>query len=383
MNKKSKMMCVSVVAVILAVLILWPFFSRLRETNAYAASQTEPFVSEGTFDEDLHAFSVRLTQTLLDKNGTKDFCVSPVSVYVGLTTLSCGADEKLTELLSDALGDVSPKKCGAYAAWLSSQDSCNMGTALVMGTDTKTDSNFSKEAEESGAVVLKAGAKSVRRWAKKLGYDAKAYTPNEDPQGLDILNVITCAFTWKTPMLTGEELVFYREDGTQTTVPSMFLDCTSLGYLETEQYTRVILPLNEGDLFVLLPAEGYTVRDIDLKEAVPAPSETYAVQNIDIVLPKYELDGENELNDALCELGLAELFENGALDSIGENMYLKGAAQSYSFGMNELGVKAAAMTREMIYTAANVPEVICDHPFLYGIRDEGGRILFVGVCAME
>ena len=107
--------------------------------------------------------------------------------------------------------------------------------------------------------------------------------------------------------------------------------------------------------------------------------------DIIVHLPKFKLEEQYELNDALAKLGMTDVFCESKADLSGMNghggLFLSTVAHKAFVEVNEEGTEAAAATvaiasfcmmrRQQHFTA--------DHPFLFFIRHNKTKsILFLG-----
>jgi serpin B len=105
-----------------------------------------------------------------------------------------------------------------------------------------------------------------------------------------------------------------------------------------------------------------------------------------VYLPKFTLEYEIELSDALKALGMATAFDPGAADftrihdgSVG-NVYISRVKHKTFVEVNEEGTEAAAVTSVEVGVTSMPPAVVVDRPFLFAIRERlSGTILFMGV----
>ena len=117
------------------------------------------------------------------------------------------------------------------------------------------------------------------------------------------------------------------------------------------------------------------------------------VQNINLKLPKFEVEFDKELNETLQNMGIKLAFDNEQADftSIGftDNglpLYISLVRQKAVVKLDEEGTEAAAVTMVVMNECASTEstekpiEVFFDEPFLYMIMDMESRTpLFMGV----
>ncbi|MGH9846000.1 MAG: serpin family protein [Blastocatellia bacterium] len=108
----------------------------------------------------------------------------------------------------------------------------------------------------------------------------------------------------------------------------------------------------------------------------------------DVKLPRFKLDYEKDLNDALKALGMDIAFAAGRADfggmCDGRNLFISDVKHKAVVEVNEEGAEAAAATSVGISRTSIGPvqqrfNFVADRPFLMAIRDnQSGAILFLG-----
>ncbi|XP_076318283.1 intracellular coagulation inhibitor 1-like isoform X2 [Tachypleus tridentatus] len=149
------------------------------------------------------------------------------------------------------------------------------------------------------------------------------------------------------------------------------------------QAKMIELPYKGKDIsmFVILPDEIDGLSSVEnqlnphkLTEIIGQMTET----NITILLPKFNLEYEEELSPSLQSLGLSKLFSPGQSDLSGisskNDLSVSKVKHKAVIEVNEEGSEAAAVTAVVSYGSFNI-----DHPFNFIIRDNrSGMILFFG-----
>ncbi|HEX8185290.1 MAG TPA: serpin family protein, partial [Blastocatellia bacterium] len=106
-------------------------------------------------------------------------------------------------------------------------------------------------------------------------------------------------------------------------------------------------------------------------------------------LPRFKVEYEVTLNDALKALGMEPAFDASranfsGMAQAGQNVYISKVKHKTFVEVNEEGTEAAAVTStEMRATSAMRPRdrfrMVVDHPFFCAIRDNTtGTVLFMG-----
>jgi serpin B len=111
----------------------------------------------------------------------------------------------------------------------------------------------------------------------------------------------------------------------------------------------------------------------------------------DVMLPRFKVDYEVKLNDALKALGMEEAFDPAVADfsglakvAAGQRIFISEVRHKAFAEVNEEGTKAAAVTSvTATLTSVTIPPkpfvMKVDRPFFFAIRDNTtGSLLFMG-----
>jgi serpin B len=144
-------------------------------------------------------------------------------------------------------------------------------------------------------------------------------------------------------------------------------------------------------MMILLPNKEFRALS-DLEQSLSAEkvkewSSKLKVQMVDIYLPKFKLETDIPLTDALTSLGMARVFDPRQADLSGINggkepLWLDWVLQRAYVNVDEEGTEAAAVTAMGMGGGMPPPRIAvfrADHPFVFLIRDtRTGCILFLG-----
>jgi len=182
---------------------------------------------------------------------------------------------------------------------------------------------------------------------------------------------------------------FVAPEGDVTTDFMGQLGTYSVGEAE-DGATVVELPYDGDELsmVILMPADG---KFDDTEAALTGASfESYRAvaeptNSVQLSMPKFEFEFEQELKAALMALGMVDAF-GGAADLSGINgvggLEVAAVLHKAFVAVNEKGTEAAAATAVVIReTSAPAVDqyVTLDRPFIFAIRDNAtGSLLFVG-----
>lgn len=119
--------------------------------------------------------------------------------------------------------------------------------------------------------------------------------------------------------------------------------------------------------------------------SVLGAENTDRIAKLTLQIPRFSIDSKFELNPVLKKLGIRKAFQatadfTGITDGIA---YISKVNQQTHIRVNEDGVEASAFTSILMPGAMDSKEekeIILNRPFIYGIKDNNGNLLFVGVC---
>jgi len=187
------------------------------------------------------------------------------------------------------------------------------------------------------------------------------------------------------PALT-EDRPFFLADGSQKQVPMMtYPDVVEVGYYRDEGVVAldlayggeaysmtILLPTGEGDI-------GALVQGLD-SERWASIVAGLATSELNVVMPKFTLEYELEMNDVLKALGMEIAFTPAAdFSKIAPGIWIDKVKHKSFVEVNEEGTEAAAVTSVQMIDSAPL-SVAVDRPFLFAIRERfSGTILFMGL----
>ncbi|HYV04027.1 MAG TPA: serpin family protein, partial [Blastocatellia bacterium] len=181
--------------------------------------------------------------------------------------------------------------------------------------------------------------------------------------------------------------------GSQKRLP-MMNQSGRYNYFEGEKFQAVSLPYGGGrvSMYVFLPSAGTGIDQfIGSLSASNWDSwmKQFSKTQGEISLPRFKVEYEIALNDALKALGMGVAFDPDRADFTGmfqgaQNAFISKVKHKTFAEVNEEGTEAAAVTStEMVATSVQIPRksfrMVVDHPFFFAIRDnKTGSVLFLG-----
>jgi serpin B len=201
-----------------------------------------------------------------------------------------------------------------------------------------------------------------------------------------LVNAIYLKAPWTIPFepAATQSAPFTLLDGSTAQVPFMSRSDESMAYARGGGWQAVELPY-AGDklaMLVLVPDEGAmaAVEDELTRGLLDRAAGALAPTNVVLQLPKWDVETRVELSQALSALGMPTAFTDDA-DFTGmttdEPLHISFVVHQANITVDEAGTEAAAATAVGIATTAAPAEepiaVTVDRPFVYALRDLGGR----------
>lgn len=347
--------------------------------------------------------------------GNENMMISPVSVSLAMDMAYNGAAGETRTAIAKALNiqGIEVEKLNknnlALLYLLTTADpklTLNIANSIWMVDDFK----FSDAFVETVKTDYQADARTldfsdpksadvINKWVKDKtqGNIDQIVTPPIDPETIMFLvNAVYFKGAWTSPFekdLTTNQS-FILADGQTVTVPTMY-QSGSFDYLKTADFQALRLPYGEDKqmaMVLFLPNE-----DVSLSEFQKQLNQDnwsnwmglFEEKEGSLTLPRFTMEYENSLNQALTDLGMGIAFKPDQADFSGMTAAGGGGAIHISdvkhktfIQVDEAGTEAAAVTSVEIGTTS-MPvydfELNFDRPFFYAIQDrETGAIVFMG-----
>jgi len=214
---------------------------------------------------------------------------------------------------------------------------------------------------------------------------------------LVLTNAIYFKAAWASSFQEGstEDRDFHLGDGSTVSVPTMHQRGLRLGRHQAEGFQVLEIPYEGFSVVmtILLPdaADGLAVvEEAMTPQAWKEWENAMDWKSVHYYMPKFRVETEYTLNEALKEMGMPTAFEPGKADfskisesAEGGELFISAVVHKAFIEVDEEGTEAAAATGVVIgLTSAPLDEpqdLRVDRPFVYAIRDrETGTLLFMG-----
>ncbi|MBM7582918.1 serpin B [Caldicoprobacter guelmensis] len=360
-------------------------------------------------------FAFKLFNQLIEQQPGENVFISPASIGMALAMTYNGADGETKDAMAKVLEvqgiDIEDFN-KAYAALKTILQNPDPGVQVVIANSLWArkgmsfyDDFLNINKKFYGAEVQELdfnspnASKIINGWVKKQskGKIDKIIGDTISPDTIMFLiNVLYFKGGWTNkfdPALTREE-PFSLDNGTQKVHPIMFQTGKKYPYYKGENFQAVSLPYGNGrvSMVVFLPDEGVDLsefcRGITLEKWEEWMNSFSNTQG-EVGLPKFKLEYEVELNEALKALGMEVAFDPERANfakmhpiAPGANVYISGVKHKTFVETNEQGTEASGATSvEVGITSVPVDNfsMIVNRPFFFVIRDnETGSLLFMG-----
>ena len=184
-----------------------------------------------------------------------------------------------------------------------------------------------------------------------------------------------------------QEGVFHLLDGSEKQLPMMSHTC-NYSYLSAEGFRAVGLPYGKGrmSMYIFLPEPSSDLNefleDLNAENWENWLSRFWNERDLRLIMPRFRLEYEMLLNDALKALGMEIAFipRVANLEGIAPLLYIEKVIHKTFLEVNEEGTEAAAVTLVSPPPASSPGPFIVNRPFFLVIHDNWtNTILFMGI----
>ena len=360
-------------------------------------------------------FAFKLYKQVLKQGSTRTVFVSPSSVMLALAMTYNGAEGETRQAMARALeieGLSLPEVNRAFAdlkAMLGPADpkvQLKIANSLWVKNGVSLKPDFIQRTKEHYAAEVTsldfsspAAPAAINSWVRNNTENRidKIVDRISPETILFLINAIYFKGQWTEGFEKGKtsEQDFTIADGSKKKV-QMMSQSGEYGYYKGKDFQAVNLPYGTGkmSMYVFLP-DKHTTLDQFQRNLTAGDWETWMKEfgsaPGDVMLPRFKIDYEIDLNDVLKTLGMGEAFDPTSADFSGmaqtsraERLYISAVKHKSFAEVNEEGTVAAAVTSVGIQVTSAAPPrkkfiMKMDRLFFIAIRDHvTGVVLFMG-----
>jgi serpin B len=366
-----------------------------------------------------NGFAWRLFQTIQEQKGDSSTVLSPISVTYLLGMLNAGAAGTTRDEITAALGfgndpeavnefckkmiDEAPNVDPAATVKIANCINVNSDKGLSLLNQYVNDMKKYYNAQIDALDFTKSSTLDyINNWCSKNtnGMIPSILNKINPDAAMYLLNAIYFNADWteKFDVNDTRNSSFTKPDRSVVTLPLMHRKAVA-HCCESDLCSILRIPFGSGgySMYVMLPAEGKTINDLlqDMTQQMLTDhlnAGNMTPHEIDILMPKFEIVSDIDLNEILKSMGIITAFTRNADFSNMSNadLYVSKIKQKAKIEVNEDGAKASAVTIAELDVRDAGPheyqksDFHANHPFLYLILEESTRsIFFIGTYCGE
>jgi len=386
--------------------------SRDMSTDPGKANVRNLTQSEQRLTSSGEQFGISLFKTLAATEGSNIF-ISPLSISMALGMTLNGAAGETESAMRQTLGLGGMDRDeinGAYASLIKLLTSIDPKVQFEIANSIWADAKFQIEPSfiDVNKTFFNAMVKAIdfraasapdqiNAWVdeKTHGKIAKIIDAIDAQTMMYLINAVYFNGTWTYEFDKAEtrEDVFQTGDSASIRIPYMKQTNDNFDYFDNDLMQAIDLPYGNGQfrMTVLLPHYGKNTADVLQQLTAPTWAEwmnSFVGQRGTLKLPKFKIEYQRSLVDALASLGMGIAFTDkadfSAISQTGPLAITDVLHKTY-VDVHEEGTEAAAVTAVVIGVTSiggggnSGFYMSVDRPFLFAIREKSsGAILFIG-----
>ncbi|KAF1752221.1 hypothetical protein GCK72_018775 [Caenorhabditis remanei] len=209
-----------------------------------------------------------------------------------------------------------------------------------------------------------------------------------------LINALYFKAKWRNPFYpqSTSKRTFYSSAASKREIDFMHARKVFRKYSENDQFEILTLPYQDETftLSIFLPINIFDLTNllkkldsVTFQKLLSNSTNTF----VNVAIPKFKIETESKLNEALMSLGIKTAFSNSAdLGNMGNGIYVNEVFHKALIEVNESGTTAAATTNVNILVSGlrmsnrtkKPIEFIADHPFLFVLSKDNNPI-FLGI----
>ena len=338
----------------------------------------------------LNSFQTALFQHMNKEFVNKNLIISPLSAYQILSLTTNGAKGKTFQEMLSALSskDVNELNDINFSILKAAKQFNSIEIANAVMTAFIPEEKFSEIAYSYEATVeALRNVEQINYWCKIKTHDkiTKILDSIEPNTLMILLNAVYFKGMWTKqfdPKNTRKGYFYnFGDDKNGVQVDMMHMK-EKFNYYEDEIANMIEIPFakDSSSAFIFLPNKDTDINsfigDFDQKK-LNYYIEQMRSYEVDLTLPKFELEFSSQLNNALQKLGMKEAFDPAKADLTGMkkegNIYISKVIQKTYLKIDEKGAEAAAVTAVVIKTRSIMNKnkrMVVNRPFIMVIKSK-------------
>ena len=387
------------------------------DEDAYAAwreeNQARRELASGVDNESMASYYAATMAEFLGDNGGENAVYSPLNLYLALAMLAeCTDGDSRGQILA-LLGvdDLDALRAQAQNLWRANYRDDGQTTSLLANSvwldealtynedtlNTLADTYYASSYRgEMGSEELN---RALQSWLNDntggLLEEYAGQIETEPDTLLALASTIYFQASWADEFDESATAprTFHAADGDRSTD---FMHQSEMGnYYWGEDFSAVAKPFqNGGEMWLILPDEGVAPEELLAGDTLTSfllagyEWENQQYHQINLSMPRFDVEGEINLIGGLQELGVTDVFDPSQADftpMLGEGVdaYVNQANHAARVRVDEEGCEGAAFTVIMAAEGAPAPgeeiDFVLDRPFLFAVTSQTGQLLFVGI----
>jgi serine protease inhibitor len=234
---------------------------------------------------------------------------------------------------------------------------------------------------------------AVNKWVsgRTAGKINKMMDSFEDHTYMTLINTVYFKGKWNNPFTerNTSKQKFTSSDGSTKDV-DMMKETMGIDYIKNTNFQAVRIPYEDQNfgMYVFLPNKDSSVDKLMNEMTMENWNKwinEFKKTQVQVSLPKFKIEFEEELNSMLKGFGMKDAFNGNAnFSNITDktDLYIDLVKQKSYIDVNEAGTEAASATAVVMKTVSaplDPTQFTVDRPFLYAIADKKtGLIIFMG-----
>ncbi|UOQ67165.1 serpin family protein [Hymenobacter volaticus] len=354
-------------------------------------------------------FAFRSFSVLRSKDAASNLFISPLSISSAITMTYNGADGTTKQAIKETLGfapqtdteiNESFKMLSELLTTIDKTVTFSTANSIWHNQMYQLQAPFVQKNETYFGATMKgldfksANAKdAINNWVKSKT-NGKIESIVDNISADDVMYLVNAIYfkgtwTYQFDKKLTQRADFRKEDGSNVSTDFMTLSNGQYNYYADATKQVVDLPYGnkQFSMTLVLPVGSKTVADIT-PELNSTNLNTWLTSarssSLELRLPKFKMQYEKELKQALTQLGMGIAFTNQAnfsqmVQASNQQFAISEVKHKTYLDVNEEGTEAAAATSVGIITTSLPQAIIANRPFVFLIREKSSNaILFIG-----